>query len=245
MKIWIKAAVVFLALASQAAAGTCRDLVFDGLSYSVCEVSADADLRLFLKGAGGAILGNFGAVDATLAPEGRKLAFAMNAGMYHPDRRPVGLYIEKGHESAGLVRRAGPGNFGLQPNGVFCVSADHFAVIETQAFDLQKPACRYASQSGPMLVIGGKLHPRFLAESDSLFIRNGVGVSADGRTAYFAISNDAVNFHAFARLFRDGLAAANALFFDGHVSRLYAPELARGDFGFAMGPIVGLVVPAD
>ena len=245
MKIWAKSALIVLALAGPASADACRDMDFDGQSYSVCQVSADADLRLFLKGEDGAVLGSFGAVDAILAGEGRKLGFAMNAGMYHPDRLPVGLYVENGLESAGLVRRAGPGNFGLRPNGVFCIGADRFAVIETLSYDAQKPACRYASQSGPMLVIDGKLHPRFLPKSDSYYVRNGVGVSADGKTAYFAISNATVNFYDFARLFRDGLGAPDALFFDGHISRLYAPELGRDDFGFAMGPIVGLVVPAD
>lgn len=245
MKIWAKTALIILALAGPASADACRDMDFDGQSYSVCEVPLGGDLRLFLKGDDGAILGSFGAVDAALALEGRKLAFAMNAGMYRPDRLPLGLYIESGQEAARLVRRAGPGNFGLQPNGVFCIKDDGFAVIETLSFDAQKPACLYASQSGPMLVIGGKLHPRFLPKSDSYYVRNGVGVSADGKTAYFAISNASVNFYDFARLFRDGLGAPNALFFDGHISRLYAPELGRDDFGFAMGPIVGLVVPAD
>ena len=245
MKIWAEVSAIFLILAGPAFAGSCRDMDFDQQSYSVCEASLGADLRLFMKGGDGAVLGSFGAVDAAIAAEGRKLAFAMNAGMYHPDRLPVGLYIENGQEAARLVRRAGPGNFGLQPNGVFCIKDDGFAVIETLSYVAQKPQCRYASQSGPMLVIGGKLHPRFLAGSDSLYTRNGVGVSADGKTAYFAISNQAVNFHAFARLFRDGLGLPNALFLDGHISRLYAPELGRDDFGFAMGPIVGLVVPAD
>ena len=65
------------------------------------------------------------------------------------------------------------------------------------------------------------------------------------RTAYFAISNAPVNFHDFASLFRDALHTPEALFFDGHISRLYAPDLGRDDFGFAMGPMVGLAVPAD
>ncbi|MBU2360127.1 MAG: phosphodiester glycosidase family protein, partial [Alphaproteobacteria bacterium] len=73
-------------------------------------------------------------------------------------------------------------------------------------------------------------------------IRNGVGTSADGRTAIFAISNDPVNFHTFARFFRDVLKTPNALFFDGSISRLYAPTLNRADFGFAaLGPMVGVV----
>ncbi|MCX8507754.1 MAG: phosphodiester glycosidase family protein, partial [Rhodobacteraceae bacterium] len=81
-------------------------------------------------------------------------------------------------------------------------------------------------------------------DSDSVNIRNGVGVSEDGKRAVFVISDEAVNFHAFARLFRDGLKLPNALFFDGTISRLYAPERGRDDFGFPMGPMVGLVVPA-
>jgi uncharacterized protein YigE (DUF2233 family) len=82
-----------------------------------------------------------------------------------------------------------------------------------------------------------------LPGSDSTYIRNGVGVSADGSRAVFAISNEAVNFHAFARLFRDDLGLPNALYFDGNISRLYAPGLDRHDAGFPMGPIVGTVVP--
>ena len=93
-----------------------------------------------------------------------------------------------------------------------------------------------------MLVIKGELHPKLLPESDSTYVRNGVGVSADGTRAVFAISNDAVNFHSFARFFRDGLGLPDALYFDGNISRLYAPSLGRHDGGFPMGPIVGTVV---
>ena len=94
-----------------------------------------------------------------------------------------------------------------------------------------------------MLVIGGKLHPKLLPESDSEYIRNGVGVSSDGSRAVFAISDQPVTFHRFARLFRDHLGLRDALYFDGNISRLYAPELGRHDGGFPMGPIVGTVVP--
>jgi uncharacterized protein YigE (DUF2233 family) len=181
-------------------------------------------------------------VNLALATDGRTLGFAMNAGMYHRDLAPVGLYVEEGRQAAALVTRDGPGNFGLLPNGVFCWG-DSFRVIESRAFKAEAPACRFATQSGPMLVIDGKLHPRFLPGSDSTYVRNGVGVSADGRRAVFAISNDAVNFHSFARLFRDDLGLEDALYFDGNISRLYAPDLSRHDAGFPMGPIVGTVVP--
>ena len=236
-------ALAFLLAPMAADAADCRDMTFEGASYTVCEVQADEDLRLFHSGPDGAY-GSFRNVDAALGAEGKTLGFAMNAGMYHRDLAPVGLYVEDGVEVSKLVTRAGPGNFGLLPNGVFCIG-DAFRVIESRTFKKTKPDCRYATQSGPMLVISGALHPKFLATSDSTNIRNGVGVSADGQVAQFVISGRPVNFHTFARLFRDELGTPDALFLDGSISRLYAPALGRDDFGFPMGPIVGLVVPAD
>jgi uncharacterized protein YigE (DUF2233 family) len=227
-----------------AAHAACADMTFDGVDYTVCDVQAGDDLRLFSQGPDGN-LGSFGAVNDLLSLTGEALTFAMNAGMYHPDRRPVGLYIEDGVEQTPLVTAEGPGNFGLLPNGVFCVTEDGFAVIESRRYAADPPTCRYATQSGPMLVIDGALHPRFLPDSDSFNIRNGVGISRDGQTAFFAISDAAVNFDAFARLFRDALATPNALFLDGSISRLYAPNLDRDDIGFPMGPIIGTVTVAN
>ncbi len=234
-------ALAFLLAPVAAEAAECRDTSFEGASYTICEVQAGEDLRLFHSGPDGAY-GSFRNVDEALAAEGGALGFAMNAGMYHRDLAPVGLYVENGTEVSKLVTRDGPGNFGLLPNGVFCIG-DRFRVVESRAFRQERPECRFATQSGPMLVIGGKLHPKLLAGSDSVYVRNGVGVSEDGTRAVFAISNDAVNFHAFARFFRDGLGLPDALYFDGNISRLYAPSLGRHDGGFPMGPIVGTVVP--
>lgn len=227
-----------------AAALTCAETSFEGQGYTTCEVGPADDLRLFHSGAEGPY-GSFAAIDAALAPQGLKLGFAMNAGMYHRDLAPVGLFVEEGVEKAPLITSDGPGNFGLLPNGVFCIRAGAapYLVAESLRFEAEAPACRFATQSGPMLVIGGKLHPRFLASSDSLHIRNGVGVSADGTRAVFAISDQAVNFHTFARFFRDGLGLPDALYLDGSISRLYAPQLDRQDGGFPMGPMVGTVEP--
>ncbi|NBZ89552.1 phosphodiester glycosidase family protein [Stagnihabitans tardus] len=226
-----------LALAQEAAAD-CTRMTFEDVPMAVCEAKAGDDLRLFLKDANGQPYGGFGPVDRALAP--RRLVWAMNAGMYQPDLSPVGLYIEDGVQAHGLVTRDGPGNFGLLPNGVFCIGK-RFSVVESRAFKVDPPECRYASQSGPMLVIEGALHPSFKPDSDSLNIRNGVGVSKDGKTAWFVLSEQRVNFDRFARFFRDALGARDALYFDGSISRLYAPEIGRQGGGFAIGPIVGVV----
>lgn len=222
-----------------AAAVTCEDVSYSGDSYTVCTVdAASEELALFHKDAGGDVIGSFGGIADQ--PDVKTLLFAMNAGMYHDDREPVGHYIEDGIETMRVIPNAGPGNFGLLPNGVFCINDTSAQVYETQTYLAQSPVCRDATQSGPMLVIDGALHPRFLIDSTSRFIRNGVGTSADGSQVFFAISNNAVTFHAFGSLFRDYLKVPNALYFDGKVSRLYARDLGRSDFGFQLGPMVAV-----
>ncbi len=222
----------------------CAQMDHDGTPYTICRVAADRDIRLFLKGESGEVYGQFGQVDQALNKRGEKLAFAMNAGMYHADRAPVGHYVEDGDEVQRVIASPGPGNFGLLPNGVFCIREGRADVIETRRFQAEAPECTYATQSGPMLVIDGALHPRFLKDSDSRYIRNGVGTSEDGQEIVFAISEVPVTFHEFGRLFRDGLEMPQALFLDGNISRIYAPMLNRADFGRPMGPILGVVVPA-
>ncbi|MBI6630117.1 phosphodiester glycosidase family protein [Pontibaca salina] len=238
-----------LLLLATAAAGDpvhCQNHEYAGNGYAVCIVDAEnADLRLFLRDDSGTVLGQFSTIETALAVEGRKLAFAMNAGMYHSDRAPVGLYVENGNEEMRVISDSGPGNFGLLPNGVFCIRDDRADVFETLAFVDEAPECRHATQSGPMLVINGELHPRFLIDSTSRYIRNGVGTSADGSRAVFVISRNSVTFHEFGSFFRDALEIPNALYFDGNISRLYAPVIKRKDLGFAMGPVVGVTVPRD
>lgn len=240
--------VAFGLLGHPALAATCREEPYDGVEYAICDVDVTTeDLRLFLYAPDTTRpYGYFSTLNAALEDQGLSLGFAANAGMYHEDRAPVGLYIEDGVTVKEIVTRAGPGNFGLLPNGILCLRERRIDVFETLQYVEEAPECTSATQSGPMLVIDGALHPRFLRNSTSRFIRNGVGTSEDGTIASFVISNSPVTFHAFGSMFRDHLGLQNALYFDGNVSRLRAPELGRHDIGFgALGPIIGVVEGAE
>lgn len=221
------------------AAEACRDLTHLDSSYTICQTSEASDIGLWRADADGEVFGEFQAIEAFLAPRGLELVFAMNGGMYHEDRSAVGYYVDEFGKQTGLTTREGPGNFGLLPNGVFCVEDGRPRLIETLAFAEEQPDCRIATQSGPMLVIDGVLHPDLKPDSDSFRRRNAIGVRPDGQVL-FVISNEAVRFHDLATLFRDVLRTPDALFLDGSVSRLYAPALGRNDIGTRMGPVIGV-----
>ncbi|WP_417525395.1 phosphodiester glycosidase family protein [Marinovum sp.] len=235
---------LLLWLAAPAMAVTCSDERHEGNRFTVCKVKpGEEELRLYRADEAGAPYGTFANLERAVQAEGKQLRFATNGGMYHDDRAPVGHYIENGEEQMRVIANEGPGNFGLLPNGVLCLREGRADVIETRKYLDETPECRYATQSGPMLVIDGALHPDFLPDGTSRYIRNGVGTSETGDTAYFVISNNTVTFWEFASFFRDVLGTPQALFLDGNVSRLHAPDIGRSDLGFPMGPIIAVVEP--
>ena len=219
----------------------CRTVQSDSRAYLVCAYPQKSDVRTFFADPDGEPFGTFTALSEALTARGERLVFAMNAGMYHPDFKPVGLYVEAGVQMKAANQRPGAGNFHMKPNGVFYVTrAGEAGVAETGRFLARRTPVAYATQSGPMLVIDGRLHPRIREDGTSRKIRNGVGVCAGGRAA-FAISNEPVTFHEFAILFRDGLKCPDALYLDGSISAIYAPNLGRHDRWRPMGPIIGWV----
>jgi uncharacterized protein YigE (DUF2233 family) len=161
--------------------------------------------------------------------------------MFHPDYKPVGLYIEDGRELVRANTRPGPGNFHLKPNGVFYAGEGEAGVLETSAFLKKKPKALYATQSGPMLVVEGKLHPRIAKANVSAKARDGVCVRGAGHVL-FAISEGEVPFDTFERLFRDGLKCRNALFLDGGTApALYVPSASRGGNRLlGLGPMIAV-----
>jgi uncharacterized protein YigE (DUF2233 family) len=232
---------VLILAALPAAADACRTESFEGSRYTVCSFDLrETEVRMFWRDPDGKPFLSFSKLADELAAEGLTLTFAMNGGMFHEDHSPVGLFIEGGEELKSANTRRGPGNFHMKPNGVFYIDGKRAGVMETEAFLAKRPRAKYATQSGPMLVINRKIHPRFVGNSDSLKRRNGVGVT-DANHVHFVISEGTVNFHSFARFFRDRLGCANALFLDGSISGLYVPELKRDDGWPPFGPIIGAV----
>ena len=218
------------------AASPCSPFVFEGSDYTICVLDLRTyELRLYWKDENGQPYGGFNRLPRSV--NGIPIAFAMNAGMYEADLSPVGLYVEHGKTLKRANTAKGPGNFHIQPNGVFYLSDQTAGVLTTQRFLTVHPRADFATQSGPMLVIDGKIHPRIRPRMTSRKIRNGVGVR-DSHTVVLAISDNPVTFWEFARLFREGLGIPNALFLDGSISSLYVPALHRDDALFPMGPII-------
>jgi uncharacterized protein YigE (DUF2233 family) len=230
------------ATSPRAAEPVCRPLSHEGQGYAVCTADLRRHaIRFFWKASDGDPYGGF----RRLLPEaGPNLLAAMNAGMYDPALAPVGLYVENGRELKPPNTASGEGNFHLKPNGIFFVEEGRAAVLETGAYLRRKPKAEFATQSGPMLVINGRIHPKITEDGPSKKLRNGVGV-CEGRSVVFAISDGPVSFGAFARLFRDALGCRDALFLDGSISSLYSPELGRRDGLMPLGPLVGIMARTE
>jgi uncharacterized protein YigE (DUF2233 family) len=221
-------------------AGACETRSFEGSTFTACRYDpASHGLELILDGETGP-LRSFAALERHLGPRANHLLFAMNAGMYDEEGDPIGLYVEKGKSRHRINLRPGPGDFHLKPNGVFAVDdAGRVAIVPSERFAAKVKNARWATQSGPMLVIAGKLHPKFDPDGPSRLLRNGVGV-AGPRDAWFAISEEGVSFGRFARFFRDALGCRDALYLDGTVSSLWDPASGRQDSHAELGPMVAV-----
>lgn len=234
MALWIAPGIAPISVAAQE--GPCAARPFDDARFTVCTIDpATHDVVLYSTDEEGRAYGGFARIPQER--DGAPLVFAMNAGMYRADLSPVGLHVEEGEEIRAINTRPGPGNFHMLPNGVFYMTGDRAGVATAEDFLARGITPDLATQSGPMLVIDGALHPRFIRGSTSLRRRNGVCVRDDG-AILFAISEQPVNFHHFARLFRDALGCRDALYLDGSMSSLHAPALGRSDAIRPMGPII-------
>ncbi len=159
------------------------------------------------------------------APElERDFVFATNGGIFAHPNAPVGLTVRRGEVLEEINLSSGDGNFFLEPNGVFLIDRRNRAhVIESHAFEGAETEWTLATQSGPLLVDHGRLHPAFNEGSPNRRIRSGVGMRDDGAIVLL-VSRDPVTFWEFATLFRDGMGCPNALYLDGTISGFALPQ---------------------
>ena len=223
--------------AGSAGNSSCKSVIFEGVPLTHCIADpAQHRITTALGSEGGAPYRSFAALEQAVVAT--TIAFAVNGGMFGEDGRPIGYYVEESNRLKALNRADGGGNFHLKPNGIFFGTGGKWRVMASGDF-YRKVAARpaFGTQSGPMLVIAGALHPEFAEEGPSRLIRNGVGVDGAGR-AHFVLSEGPVSFGRFARYFRDELKTPNALYLDGSVSALWDPASGRRDVGVPLGPLI-------
>ena len=247
------AAGLFVLLATVPAAHAVQSqrMVFEDLGFRVIRVDLRTDnLELHWKDGSGQPFGDIESLRAWGQSRGRHLAFATNAGIYDHKFAPLGLYVEDGRQRVPLnLARGNPasGNFSLLPNGVFAVDAQGKAhVMTSEAWKAAAlPTPRLATQSGPMLLIDGSVNPAFTDASESMKWRSGV-CAVSGDEVVFAVSESPVNFHVFARLFRDRLQCRDALFLDGTISQAYVDGQGyAGAPAFMLKPYAGIFAVFD
>ncbi|MFK5924562.1 MAG: phosphodiester glycosidase family protein [Verrucomicrobiota bacterium] len=205
-----------------------EEVEFRGAKFTVYRIDpAKEKLEVFWRDKKGEPYLTFEALQAALKLRGKRLKFAVNAGIYAPGFSPEGLHVEEGKKLVSLNLKNAPGNFYLKPNGVFFIDRDGAAgVMESLRFKRSKQGVRLAVQSGPLLLDRGKVHHKFNEPSKNLLLRNGVGVDDRGRIV-FACSDRSehgkigrINLYGFAMLFKK-LGCESALFLDGDISEMF------------------------
>ncbi len=215
----------------------CDAVTFEGVRLTHCVADpAKHRIRTALGPDGGEPFRSLSAFARSI--DHSTVAFAVNGGMYGDGGKPVGYYVESGERLKELNRNDGPGNFHMKPNGVFYGTGGSWRVRTSDSFFSNvRDRPRFGTQSGPMLVVGGKLHPEIAENGPSRAIRNGVGVDASGK-AHFVRSEAPLSFGQLARFYRDELEVSNALFLDGNVSALWDPANDRLDTRTGIGPLI-------
>ncbi|MFY8048978.1 MAG: phosphodiester glycosidase family protein, partial [Erythrobacter sp.] len=156
----------------------CRSVTFEDVPLTVCTADP-ARHRIDMANLGGdkQPFASLSAFAKSVDPA--TIAFAVNGGMYGDDLKPIGYYVQNGERLAELNRGDGDGNFYMKPNGVFFGSGGAWKVLGSNTFfDAVGDRPQFGTQSGPLLLIEGKLHPEVQDNGPSKAVRNAVGVDA-------------------------------------------------------------------
>lgn len=233
---------LFPACADSSAAVGLQTVAFSHRAYAVYTVDpTKEEIRLYWKDGSGRLLHDFTSLEAQVKGGGNQLLFAANAGMFQPDFSPVGLLVIDGQQISPLNLQDGFGNFFLKPNGVFAVTEKGEATImDSTAYPAFLPHVLWATQSGPLIVHHGEIHPDLIPDSKNLRIRSGVGIRKDG-TVVFAISKANENFYDFAYFFFNRMQCLDVLYLDGDISAFHFPGEAEKPREHIFGPMIGVV----
>jgi uncharacterized protein YigE (DUF2233 family) len=197
-----------------------KTVAFKGYSFHTVVLRQPDEVQLVHKDSAGKKIKTLENAVLSSGSKPKPVRFATNAGMFHPSHDPVGLYVEQGNTLFPLKTDSGRGNFYLLPNGVLHWDNTAFSISTTEAFSKEKPSPVFATQSGPMLVIDGEVHPAFREGSQNQYIRSGVGILPSGELV-FCLSTEPVNFHTFGLLFKNHFHCQDALYLDGSISQMY------------------------
>lgn len=221
------------------ASSSCQSRTFEGATLTHCIADpSEHRIRTVLQDEQGTPYRSLRRFSEVFGDDTSEIVFAVNGGMFDGDGMPIGYYVEDSERFQELNRNSGPGNFHLLPNGVFFGSGGNWEVRSADDFYANvgdRP--EFGTQSGPMLVINGELHPEISEDGPSKAIRNGVGIDAEGK-AHFVTSETPISFGILARYYKDELKVPNALFLDGNVSAIWDPAAERLDSGAALGPLI-------
>lgn len=231
---FLQVGIVFSAGAGAGKARASQGIVAPVFDLSRYRVS------LHWKDESGNSYGGLQALTDSIAGQGGRVAAVMNAGIYDRNHAPLGLHVEEGSVLRPLNHDEGEGNFYLKPNGVFSIASGVARIVETSAFRLTDDVS-VATQSGPLLLADGAIHPVFRRQSTSRRTRNAVGVREDGAVV-LAISRQPVTFWDFATCLRDGAGCRSALYLDGVISQLWRAGDDRPETRY---PYVGMLAVTE
>lgn len=214
--------------------------IWDNVGYDAFVVDpSDPSLQFLFRDERGRRLGSLDRIRRFLAGKNRELVFATNGGMFNPSHEPNGLFVSEGVTIQPLNLQSGKGNFYLKPNGVFLIGGGQAHIMPSEDYPNYSGPVRFATQSGPLLLHQGQIHPGFSPKSQHRFVRNGVGLLKNHQLV-FLISRQPVNFYQFAEVFRDYYGCEEALFLDGGISKMYLPELERHDLEGDFAVVIAL-----
>lgn len=226
MKTWLTVLLVWLSLITTQASENKSHIIHIGqLQFRALQVSP-SHLSLHWKNSQGSPYSRFGALKSDLEKKGKQVIALMNAGIYSKNDQPAGLHIEAGKTLKSLNTQRGGGNFHLQPNGVFYITNKNTAHIKTTAsykkrYGKNSKGVRLATQSGPLLLINGKINRRFIANSKSPYTRNGICTTRSGTVFFIATEGSTQsNLYQFAQAAKK-MGCYQALYLDGSISKIY------------------------